>query len=703
MSDKFIKALPIYPEHLLKEMNVSLFFVCEINSENKSILKITGNSVYRVFDNGELLGYGPARAAHNFYRIDEFNLKPGLNRLVIELSGYNCNSFYFLNTEPFLQCEVIDNVKNEVLAYTGKDFKCYLNDTRIQKVTRFSYQRTFAESYIFNEPIFEKYLGHAAFLKELDIKILEKKQYLERNISYPKYDKFNMNLVEHGTFEIVDSQKEYEDRYMFTEMLKIFDKKDWEIDSNKIASQMVFTRSQNNINFKNIEVLQGFSFNTYELNVSKTGFINIEVEVIEESEIYLIFDEVDMKRTEDLIDISFYRNTTHNVVTYKLCKGLHKHITMEPYTIKYLRIAVLSGKINVKKLEIIAYENPDVTFKYSYNDEKINTIAEAAINTFKQNAVDILTDCPSRERAGWLCDSYFTSQAEFLLTGKNLVERNFLENYAISEQYPTLPEGMIPMCYPGEFPDGTFIPNWSLYYLLELKDYFDRTHDRSLIDLSKDKVNGLLKYFEKFENELGLLENLENWVFVEWSKANDPEYICGVNFPSNMLYSAALKAVYYLYGDENCLKKAEFIKEQINKFSFNGNFYIDNMIRNDKNEFIKTDHITETCQYYAFYFDIATKETKPDLFDLMLKVFGPKRNENEVYSDIAKSNIIVGDYFRLFILLKYGYNDQIKEEIVDYFYEMAVKTGTLWEHESPWASLNHGLTSVLLNIIDKIY
>ena len=87
----------------------------------------------------------------------------------------------------------------------------------------------------------------------------------------------------------------------------------------------------------------------------------------------------------------------------------------------------------------------------------------------------------------------------------------------------------------------------------------------------------------------------------------------------------------------------------------------------------------------------------------MLTTFGPKRDEKNVYPDIAKSNIIVGDYFRLFILLKYGYYDQIKEETIDYFYEMAIKTGTLWEHESPWASLNHGLTSVLINIIDEIY
>ena len=91
MSDKFIKALPIYPEHLLKEMNVSLFFVCEINSENKSILKITGNSVYRVFDNGELLEY--AQFVGNYYGTPQFYVEQLLDegytvKIAIPMDNY---------------------------------------------------------------------------------------------------------------------------------------------------------------------------------------------------------------------------------------------------------------------------------------------------------------------------------------------------------------------------------------------------------------------------------------------------------------------------------------------------------------------------------------------------------------------------------------------------------------------------------------
>ena len=55
-----------------------------------------------------------------------------------------------------------------------------------------------------------------------------------------------------------------------------------------------------------------------------------------------------------------------------------------------------------------------------------------------------------------------------------------------------------------------------------------------------------MAFFTQFENSDGLLEKLKSWVFVEWSDAN--KYVQDVNYPSNMLYAAALNAAGKLYG-----------------------------------------------------------------------------------------------------------------------------------------------------------
>ena len=84
--------------------------------------------------------------------------------------------------------------------------------------------------------------------------------------------------------------------------------------------------------------------------------------------------------------------------------------------------------------------------------------------------------------------------------------------------------------------------------------------------------------------------------------------MAGVNFPSNMLYAHALETVGELYGVQAYAGKAERLRERIRRLSFNGTFFEDNAIRNRKGELVLAGHLSEACQYYAFYFKTATKE-----------------------------------------------------------------------------------------------
>ena len=157
-----------------------------------------------------------------------------------------------------------------------------------------------------------------------------------------------------------------------------------------------------------------------------------------DAEVLVLFEEVD-NRTKKVdnqpIAIDFWRNDSINIIDYAVKKGEFKHISFEPYTAAYIKIVALSGEIELNETGMIRYENPNTgRMEFKCDDEKLNVVTEAARRTLAQNSVDILTDCPSRERAGWLCDSYFSSRAEKLFTGGNAVERVFLENYAYQSE-----------------------------------------------------------------------------------------------------------------------------------------------------------------------------------------------------------------------------------------------------------------------------
>ena len=52
------------------------------------------------------------------------------------------------------------------------------------------------------------------------------------------------------------------------------------------------------------------------------------------------------------------------------------------------------------------------------DDPILRGVYDAGVETFRLNAVDVFMDCPSRERAGWLCDSFFTARVEHAPPGK---------------------------------------------------------------------------------------------------------------------------------------------------------------------------------------------------------------------------------------------------------------------------------------------
>ena len=164
-----------------------------------------------------------------------------------------------------------------------------------------------------------------------------------------------------------------------------------------------------------------------------------------------------------------------NVVTYDLMRAGTYHLeSFEPYELKYLKVMVDGGTCELLDLGFREYVNPDTeraTFRSS--DPVLNRIFEAARETFKHNAVDVFTDCPGRERAGWLCDSFFIGRVAADLCGNTDMERMFFQNYLLPEHFEALPKGMLPMCYPADHPNSNYIPNWAMWFVVQ--EYLHRS------------------------------------------------------------------------------------------------------------------------------------------------------------------------------------------------------------------------------------
>lgn len=694
----------IWPEGLQNEKNINVAFVLDevVNVDGLS-LTIAAKNVYRLFINGKLTGYGPARAAHGYVRIDIYNLsniKKGERIIIVaEVFGANANNYYFPDEKPYFAAQL---TKDSIVHYSTNngDFKAYLLKDRVQKIQRYSFQRPFAECYVMDKCRTNFYQGDFLMFPLLDTEFVQMDWVIDRYAPYPAFEQADIqSLCEQGIVVIDESQWKWDHRCLHpNDTLRGYLKDELTVCMSDEASAFVYHMGQNTQSTHDIGTLQ---YRLFDFGRTITGFFELSLSVNKDTTLYLLWDEIDWQEDNKgkmEKNICFYRNTCCNVIKYTLKAGDYQLLAFEPTSSRYVKLIVTQGVVVLNKLCMRSYENPSIGLQFESDDDQINHIIEAAKNTLAQNAMDVLTDCPSRERAGWLCDSYFSARAEKLITGKNNIEKSFLENYVLAPQLSHLPEGMLPMCYPCDHYDGNYIPNWAMWFVVELKDYLRRTGDRRLIDRSKDKVYNIISYFDQFINEEGLLENLKGWIFIEWSMCNDAEFIKGVNYPSNMLFAKMLDDAGELYFDDALAERANHIKKKIIEQSFNGTFFEDNRIRENGN-LISVGHITETCQYYAFFCDVADRERFSELYKTLITTFGPLRDAEKVYPDVHKSNAFIGNYLRLEILLKNRLKSQVVDECKDFFYFMAKRTGTLWEHAFPFGSLNHGFASVAANYI----
>ncbi|MCE5250568.1 hypothetical protein LLG96_10165 [bacterium] len=696
----FQSAKPVWPEGRDREKNLTVGFRAAFpQSDARNImLRVAGSTIYRIYLNGRFVGHGPARGPHGFYRVDEWNLS-GLatapqNLLAIEVAGYNVNSYYLLDQPSFLQAEIIADGK--VVASTGgggTPFDACIPGRRLQKVQRFSFQRPFIEYYRLGEGYNRWLTDVSAPVERVACAVLPAKNLIPRRVSYPRFRlRQPSQYVSQGQLERdVPVEKLRKDRALtdISTKLKGYEESELEIIPS-IELQKIRTVSMRQIddsyNPDTPVRLGDNSCAIFDFGTNLTGFIGMRIGCAKAAKLYVTFDEILSDG-----DVDFKRLGCVNAIGYELEPGLYSLESFEPYTFRYLKLNVVSGSCEAGGLYLRELANPesDGAF-FACSDPRLNTIFEAARETFRQNAVDIFMDCPSRERAGWLCDSFFTSRVAFDLCGNATIEKNFYENFLLPKSFEYMPDGMLPMCYPADHNDGVFIPNWALWFVVELEEYQARSGDRELVDALKPKVLALFDYFTRFRNGDGLLENLENWIFVEWSAAN--QFVRDVNYPSNMLYAAALSAAGRMYDMPGLASQAEQIREVIRRQSFDGRFFVDNAVRKD-GKLAVTGNRTEVCQYYAFFFDVAAPEKNEGLWRMLTTEFGPDRAKKGAYPDIHPANAFIGNYLRIELLSRYGLCGQEKDELAGYFLYMAEKTGTLWENIGTTASCNHGFAS----------
>lgn len=692
---KFDLAKPIFIKNKREMMNFQAGFRCsfEADSTKTYTLKLTGATLYAVYVNNEFVFYGPARAPYGYFRVDEVPLqvKDGENTVCVSVSGLNCGTFYTANNKSFLQAEILED--GVVKAYTGKDFKgISLDKLRERKVYRYSYQRAFTEVWTLdNNDALTNWMTQDFEGEEL-IECPYTEELLERGFLNPKFlmDR-SAKPFQYGEFVPKDDFSSYANKrflknhntFPFGEIKhKVMEAVHGEFKPDKGRAL-----SQDRYVF-------------YRLPRINTGFITTKLLAKEDSEVYVIFSE---RLTKGVIDSGIYRWVSINVLKYDLKKSEIPYDlqSFEAYSMQYIGIIVRKGNVEVQDVGLREYSYP-VYDKLSLEceDKTLMSIFNAAQESFRQNTVDTFMDCPGRERAGWLCDTYFTGKASLFFTGDAKAETLYLRNFVQAKEFPGIPNGMLPYVYPATS-NGGYLTQWSMWYAIELAEYIEYSNDDK--EYFRKLVYDLFAYFAKYENKDHLLVHLESQ-FIEWSKANEYVNMVDISYPGNMVYYLMLCKMGQLYEDETLLEKAAIIKEAIQRDAFDGTYFMDGANIAEDGSLVRSELVSEATQTYAVFTGI-TEETDAryeKFYDNFYHELGYTRKQQNAFPEIAFSSGFIGLTLRMISLLNLGKIEQFFDEVKEYYGPMAAQNGTLWEmDEDNHISLNHGYNAYAAVMIVK--
>ena len=599
-------------------------------------LRISASAAYKAWLNGRFVGWGPARTVYGYARIDEWKipLKPGTNILVVDVAGYGFESMQYNGGSPFLSAEIVAD--GRLVAATPDEFEA-VEAPRRRDTPVYSRQRGFpAEEYAIDADWISWRAGGDSSRPRLSLSEVSAPKCLPRAVPYPD---FAMN------------------------------------DGFRPATDA-----------------KGGAM--WKLLTIDSGFIGLKFRCRKPGRIAVEFDEA--LGTNGVVDLSRNGNpleswhACYNRLVWDVKDaGEYAVETMEPYTVQFARVVVESGEFTDVQPGLRQVRNPWIRqAAFSCSDGELETMFAAAKETLAQNAVDILTDCPSRERVGWLCDTFFSSETTAWLTGDFAIEREYLLNFTRTDDYGAkVPKGAVPGFMPSR--QGGLMPTYMMWYVIQCAaaaERLDATERAAFATAVRSRIEGVFGWLAGFERE-GLLEDLPGWVFIEWSKAND--YVKGVNFPANMLWAMSLDRAGRMLGRKDWTEKSAAIRTKVRALAFDGTCFHDQALRGaDGKLSLTAETKTETCQYYAFFTSLVTPDDCPSLWKTIVSELGPHRRG---HADMAPSDAFIGYLLRLNVLARYGCGRELFADMKAYYLRMAKSSGTFWEFGDGHDSRCHAL------------
>lgn len=237
----------------------------------------------------------------------------------------------------------------------------------------------------------------------------------------------------------------------------------------------------------------------------------------------------------------------------------------EPYLYRTFRFIQLKITTEAEALNILEYDYnytgyPLKVVNHPISDrDDYNRIWDMSLRTLKRCMHETYIDCPFYERLQYTMDTRAEILFTYEVSDDDRLARNAMECFRKTQRS----DGILQASAPAE--SVNVIPGFSIFYILMVHDHVNRFQDKELARHHFNCIDGILHYFDSHLTEKGLVGDVGGvlfqhpyWSFIDWCKEWDENI--GVPTAKNQGdRSLTMESLLYLKGLEAAGEIAEFV------------------------------------------------------------------------------------------------------------------------------------------------
>ena len=239
--------------------------------------------------------------------------------------------------------------------------------------------------------------------------------------------------------------------------------------------------------------------------------------------------------------------------------------TFSLHGFRYVEISGIKTLLEDDVWANLIYSDIDKPFTFETSDEMINSLYDISVRAQRNNLVGIPTDCPHRERNGWLGDALCVSHAESFRYDLTLFYESWLNN--IKEDAHQ--NGKIPDISPfgSKSIDDRLSVTWASACIVVPYDSYMAYGDVKILQDNWHTMLNWLNYLSTKTDKEGLLVNCKQWGDHTCTVCSDNDFLDNAYYYRTLVLAEHVAEILGEDATELACKK-QSLKKAINKRFF---------------------------------------------------------------------------------------------------------------------------------------